>query len=93
MLHKAKKFFPLSIIMEIVSEGVSMCVAADLAAALFAIFKRGELCGGDISFHRAGGRIIMKGQRVNISWMQLITYFEKRDKQTYIGNGLTICFP
>lgn len=30
----------------------------------------------------------MKGQRVNISWMHLITYCENRDKKTYIGNGL-----
>lgn len=28
----------------------------------------------------------MKGQRVNISWMHLITYIEKRDKKIYIGN-------
>lgn len=39
MLHKAKKFFTLRIIMEILSEGVSMCVTAYLAAALFAILK------------------------------------------------------
>lgn len=33
-----------------------------------------------------GGNLIMKGQRVNISWMHLITYIEKRDKKIYIGN-------
>lgn len=46
-----------------------------------------------VFFRRMGGSIIMKGQRVNVSWMHLIAYIEKRDKKTYIRNRLTIHFP
>lgn len=34
-------------------------------------------------FCKRGGSIIMKGQRVNVSWVHLITYIEKRGKKTY----------
>lgn len=45
------------------------------------------------TFHRMGGSVIMKGQKENRNWMHLITYIEKRDTKTYIGNRSTVHFP
>lgn len=64
----------LRIIMEILSEGVSVHVTVCLGAAFFAIIKESKLCGGCILLPKMGGSIITKGQRANINWMHLITY-------------------
>ena len=39
-----------------------------------------------------GGSTIMKGQRVNIHWMPLITYMRNVTRK-HIGNELTVHFP
>lgn len=74
-------------IMEILSDGVTVCMTVFLAVALFAVLKYGELCGGNIFLRWMGGIIIRKGQRVNIHWMHLITYMRNVTRKHILETG------